>query len=97
MLTPSFGAHRSELFPTRVRATGNAWLTNVAIIGSIFGFAIGALLIGRFGLPVTVAALGAGLVVSMALVLRLPETKGMDLVRKKAPRARSTRQAPPTG
>ena len=97
MLTPSFGAHRSELFPTRVRATGNAWLTNVAIIGSIFGFGAGALLIGRFGLPATVATLGAGLVISMALVLRLPETKGMDLVRKKTPRARATRQAPPTG
>jgi MFS family permease len=97
MLTPSFGAHRSELFPTRVRATGSGWLTNVAIIGSIFGFTVGALLIDRFGLPATVAALGAGLVISMALVLMLPETKGMDLVRKKAPRARSTRQAPPTG
>ncbi len=97
MLTPSFGAHRSELFPTRVRATGNAWLTNVAIVGSIFGFAAGAMLIDRLGLPTTVAALGAGLVVSMLLVLRLPETKGMDLARRTGSRSRATRQAPPTG
>lgn len=97
MLTPSFGAHRSELFPTRVRATGNAWLTNTAIIGSIFGFAAGAILIDRLGLPTTVAMLGAGLLISMVLVLRLPETKGMDLVRAKGSRTRATRQAPPAG
>ncbi len=97
MLTPSFGAHRSELFPTRVRATGNAWLTNTAIIGSIFGFAAGAILIDRLGLPTTVAMLGTGLLISMVLVLRLPETKGMDLVRAKASRTRATKQAPPAG
>ena len=97
MLTPSFGAHRSELFPTRVRATGTAWLTNVAIVGSIFGFVAGAILIDRVGLPTTVATLGTGLIVSMVLVLRLPETKGMDLVRKRASRTDATRQAPPTG
>ncbi len=87
MLTPSFGAHRSELFPTRVRATANAWITNAAILGSISGFGIGAVLIDRIGLPLTVTLLSVGLVASIFLVLRLPETRAMDLVR--APKAPS--------
>jgi MFS family permease len=97
MLTPSFGAFRAELFPTRVRATANAWVSNAAIVGSIAGFAFGAYLIDRIGLPVTVSALGAGLAISILLVFRLPETRGMDLVR--APRARrdATTPAPPAG
>jgi AAHS family benzoate transporter-like MFS transporter len=97
MLTPSFGAHRSELFPTRVRATANAWITNAAIVGSIAGFAFGAVMIDRVGLPLTVSTLGAGLAISMALVLRLPETRGMDLVRAPTGRARATRPASPNG
>ncbi len=95
MLTPSFGAQRAELFPTRVRATASAWLTNIAIVGSIAGFATGAALIGSVGLATTVSSLGAGLVISIFLVLKLPETRGMDLVRKKAHRSDTTRQAPP--
>jgi MFS transporter, AAHS family, benzoate transport protein len=97
MLTPAFGAFRAELFPTRVRATAGAWVTNAAIVGSIAGFAFGAAMIDRIGLPWTVAALGSGLIVSIVLVLRLPETMGMDLVR--APRARrgATTPAPPAG
>ncbi|GMQ93502.1 MAG: MFS transporter [Acidimicrobiia bacterium] len=95
MLAPSFAAQRSELFPTRVRATATAWLTNVAIIGSISGFATGAVLIDTVGIAVTISALGAGLVIAIVLVLRLPETQGMDLVRKKAVHSDATRQAPP--
>lgn len=90
MLTPSFGAHRSELFPTRVRATANAWISNTAILGSIFGFATGAILIDRVGLATTVSTLGAGLLISIVLVLRLPETRGMDLVRSPRGRTGST-------
>ncbi len=97
MLTPSFGAQRSELFPTRVRATASAWITNVAIVGSISGFAAGAILIDRFGLGTTVATLGVGVVISVFLVTRLPETRGMDLVRKKAAPTGATRQRPPVG
>ena len=84
MLTPSFGAQRAELFPTRVRATASAWVTNVAIVGSIAGFATGGILIDRIGLPATVSTLGVGVVISIFLVTRLPETQGMDLVRRKA-------------
>jgi MFS family permease len=97
MLTPAFGAMRSELFPTRVRATAGGWLTNIAIIGSISGFAVGAVAIDRFGLSITVAMLGVGVLVSVGFVLMLPETMGMDLVRKKAPRTSTTRPTPPAG
>lgn len=97
MLTPSFGAHRSELFPTRVRATANAWITNAAIVGSIAGFATGAVLIDRVGLGPTVATLGAGLVISIVLVLRLPETRGMELARAPRGPRRATSPASPAG
>jgi len=92
MLTPSFGAQRAELFPTRVRATSSAWVTNVAIVGSIAGFATGAILIDRIGLAATVATLGVGVVISIYLVTRLPETRGMDLVRKRAAPVVTTEQ-----
>ncbi|MGB5565109.1 MAG: MFS transporter [Acidimicrobiia bacterium] len=90
MLTPALGAMRAELFPTRVRATSASWVTNVAILGSISGFLVGGVLIDRIGLPKTVASLGAGLLISMALILTLPETKGMDLVRARRTGSRTT-------
>ena len=94
MLTPALGAMRAELFPTRVRATSAAWVTNVAILGSISGFLVGGVLIDRIGLPKTVASLGAGLLISMALILTLPETKGMDLVRARRSGTRTTTTGP---
>jgi AAHS family 3-hydroxyphenylpropionic acid transporter len=81
MLTPALGAMRAELFPTKVRATAAGWVTNVAILGSIAGFLVGALLIDRIGLSATVAILGVGIVGAVLLTLRLPETRGMDIVR----------------
>jgi DHA1 family purine base/nucleoside efflux pump-like MFS transporter len=81
MLTPAFGSARTELFPTRVRATAGGWVTNIAILGSISGFLFGAALIDRIGLSQTIALLGIGIVVSVFLELLLPETKGLDLVR----------------
>jgi MFS family permease len=81
MLTPALGAMRAELFPTKVRATAAGWVTNVAILGSITGFVVGALLIDRIGLSATVAILGVGVIGAVLLTLRLPETKGMDIVR----------------
>jgi len=90
MLTPALGALRAELFPTRVRATSAGWVTNAAILGSIGGFLLGSVLIDRIGLPLTVAALSVGLVFAILLVLRLPETKGMDLVRTRRTGTRTT-------
>ena len=84
MLTPSLAAQRTELFPTRIRATAGGWITNIAIAGSITGFLGGAVMIDRYGLAVTMSFLGLGLIIAILLVLRLPETKGTDLVRRKA-------------
>lgn len=95
MLGPAFAAHRSELFPTRVRATAAGWVTNAAILGSVTGFGIGAALIDRYGLSRTISILGVGVVLAMLLILRLPETRGMDLVRKGAPRGATRSSAPP--
>ena len=86
-ITPALAAHRSELFPTRLRATAGAWISNAAIIGSIIGFGAGALFIDRIGLPQTVALLGIGVVAAVLLVLPLPETKGRDLTKPFTARA----------
>lgn len=83
MLTPALGAMRAELFPTKVRATAAAWVTNVAIVGSILGFLVGGVLIDRIGLPATIAVLSVGVIGAIALTLRLPETRGMDIVRSR--------------
>jgi MFS family permease len=87
MLTPALGAMRAELFPTRVRATAAGWITNVAIIGSIAGFLIAGLLIDQVGLPTTIAILGVGVIGAVFLTLRLPETKGMDIVKPRRPKS----------
>ena len=97
MLTPALGAHRSELFPTRVRATAAGWITNVAIGGSIAGFVIGAFIVDDVGLSTTITALAGGLIVAMLLVTRLPETRGMDLLRSKASRSGATTPGTQTG
>ncbi len=55
-------------------------ITNVAIVGSMTGFVIGALVVDSIGLPRTISFLGLGLLVSIWLVLQLPETRGRNLV-----------------
>lgn len=80
MFGPAFAAHRSELFPTKVRATAASWVSNVAILGSIFGFTIGGLFTDSIGLSATVGFLGLGVLVAMVLVMALPETRGIDLI-----------------
>jgi MFS family permease len=87
MWTPTFAAHRSELFPTRVRATAAGWVTNTAILGSMLGFAVGATVVDRIGLSATISLLGAGVVVAIVVALRLPETRGLDLVRRRVDRS----------
>ena len=95
MLTPALGAMRAELFPTKVRASAAGWITNIAILGSITGFVAGAFLIDEIGLPTTIAILGVGIIGAVLLTLRLPETKGMNIVRTRP--VRSTASAPPPG
>ena len=82
---PAFAAHRSELFPTDVRATAAAWIVNVGILGGLMGFAAGRFVVDAWGIPVTVTALGLALLAVSLVVFTLPETKGSVLVRGAAP------------
>lgn len=76
---PAFTSHRAELFPTDVRATAGAWLTNAAIFGSLTGFTAGRFVVDAWGVPATMAALGAALLASASLISLLPETRGAVL------------------
>jgi len=77
--TPAFGAHRAELFPTRIRATAGAWLVNASITGGLLGFVAGRFVVDAWGIPLTIAFLGGILLLSTALVTLVPETRGIDL------------------
>lgn len=96
MLTPSLAAHRAELFPTDVRARAAGWITNIAIVGAIVGFGIGAWITDTVGLPRTISFLALGLLVSALLILTLPETRGIDLIHAPAARADATTETRPS-
>lgn len=76
---PAFASHRAELFPTSIRATAGAWVTNAAIFGGLAGFAGGRFLIEATSVPTTIAVLGGAVLASSTLIALLPETKGMHL------------------
>jgi len=78
--SPAFGSHRAELFPTRVRATAGAWLSNAAIIGGLGGYFAGRWVVDAWGIPLTIALLGGILLAAGLLVTLVPETKGRELV-----------------
>jgi MFS family permease len=78
--SPAFGSHRAELFPTRVRATAGAWLSNAAIVGGLGGYFAGRWVVDAWGIPRTIALLGGILLASGLLVTLVPETKGRELV-----------------
>lgn len=76
---PAFVAHRTELFPTGVRATAGAWIVNASILGGIAGFAAGRFVVAAWGIPMTIGTLGVALVAASALIIPLPETRGITL------------------
>ena len=76
---PVSAAQRTELFPTTIRATASQWLHTVAVLGSIAGLTIAGTTIDLWGLPVTVAMLGSGVVVAMLMQLVIPETLGAEM------------------
>ncbi len=94
-LSPALAAHRTELFPTGLRATAIAWINNAAILGGIVAFVVGGLVIDTIGLSTTMTFLSVGVIVAAFLVLPLPETHGRDLVtRRPTPSAASTTTTP---
>ena len=76
---PAFASHRSELFPTKVRATAAAWIINANILGGLAGFAAGRFVVDVWGVPITISVLGGILLASAGLIALLPETKGTHL------------------
>lgn len=76
---PSGGAHRSELFPTSLRAAAGSAAGYLATVGSAFGLLIGSVTIDNLGLPTTMTILGAGMLGAAVLTAALPETLGHDL------------------
>jgi MFS family permease len=76
---PASGSHRTELFPTGLRASANTAATNLGLVGSGLGLILGIFTIDRFGLSQTVTILGVGMVIAAFLTLLLPETRGQDL------------------
>jgi predicted MFS family arabinose efflux permease len=76
---PAFGAHRSELFPTTIRATAGTTAHTAGTLGSAAGLAFGSLVIDHWGLGATMSALAFACVAGAVLTLFLPETRGKDL------------------
>lgn len=76
---PAFASHRSELFPTEIRATASAWLINAGIIGGLAGFAAGRFVVDAWGLTATIAVLGGFLLCVSSVIVLLPETRGLTL------------------
>lgn len=76
---PSVGALMPELFPTLRRGTANGLLNGAGVVGSMSGL----LLVGHFASDgrygPTIAVLAIGPLVAAALLVRLPETSGVEL------------------
>jgi MFS family permease len=76
---PSGGAHRAELFPTRLRSSANTAASNAGLVGSALGLISGIYTIDTFGLSNTIYLLSVGVAVAAALTATLDETRGQDL------------------
>ena len=79
-LAPAFTAHRSEVFPTGIRATATAWIVNAAIFGGLGGFLAGRFVVNAIGLAGMMTMLGLLVVAATGLVALLPETRGISLI-----------------
>ncbi len=76
---PVSAAQRTELFPTEIRATAGQWLHSVAVLGSILGLSVAGYTIELWGLPLTVAALGSGVLLAILVQTAIPETLGNEM------------------
>lgn len=83
---PSGGAHRAELFPTRLRSSANTAASNAGLVGSALGLISGIYTIETFGLSNTIYLLSVGVAIAAALTATLDETRGQDLTAVNADR-----------
>ncbi|MGH7857472.1 MAG: MFS transporter, partial [Candidatus Binatia bacterium] len=76
----ALNAFGTELFPTGMRSTAKAWITNAWIIGAMIGLAVVGLLSEPLGgVEGVVSALGLAPVITSPLLLLLPEPRGREL------------------
>jgi MFS transporter, putative metabolite:H+ symporter len=79
-ITIAVTALSTECFPTVLRATARAWVTNAGVIGAVLGLGLVGALSGRMGgHAAVVALLGLLPLVLTPLLLLLPETFGREL------------------
>jgi MFS family permease len=79
-ITITLTALSTECFPTALRATARAWVTNAGMIGAVVGLALVGVLSARLGGSAPVVALLGLLPVALAPLLWLmPETVGREL------------------
>jgi putative MFS transporter len=78
---PALYAYVSELYPTRLRASGFGWSSTISRIGAGFvPLIFGSLLWPYFGLPVTFLIIGVlTLLAVLWMAVAAPETKGREL------------------
>jgi MFS transporter, putative metabolite:H+ symporter len=78
---PALYAYVSELYPTRLRASGFGWASTVSRVGAGFVPVIfGSLLWPYLGLPLTFLVIGVLLLLaSVWMAVAAPETKGREL------------------
>lgn len=76
---PVSAAQRTELFPTEMRATVSQWLHSIAVLGSILGLYAAGVTIELWGVPLTVTALGSGVVLAVLVQTVIPETLGNEM------------------
>jgi putative MFS transporter len=79
-ITIAVTALSTECFPTVLRATARAWVTNAGVVGAVVGLGLVGALAGRMGghAPV-IAILGLLPLGLVPLILLLPETQGREL------------------
>lgn len=76
----TFAAYLPELFPTRVRASGQGFCWNAARCVTAIGPLIGSVLVGTFGsFPAAAASTAVFYIVGMIAIWFGPETKGVPL------------------
>jgi putative MFS transporter len=79
-ITIAVTALSTECFPTVLRATARAWVTNAGVVGAVVGLALVGALSGRMGgHAAVVAMIGVLPIVLAPLLLFLPETVGREL------------------
>lgn len=101
MFVPAFQTMRAELFPTDVRSSAVSFLMVMSVIGAITSLALGRLAIAAIGLPVYIGLVGAVTLLSIPMLLLVPETRNIIILKSDPHRgadatAASTATEPPS-